>query len=63
MIGQTLTQNDRELLRMILTSPNPAETVAVFLDIFQRRAAGESMESIAVGYGLDWEEVQSNGSA
>lgn len=57
MIGQTLTRNDRELLRLILTSPNPAETVAVLLDIFQRRAAGESMESIAVSYGLDWEEV------
>ena len=34
MIGQTLTRNDRELLRLILTSPNPAETVAVLLDIF-----------------------------
>lgn len=57
MIGQTLTRNDRELLRLILTSPNPAETLAVLFDIFQRRAAGESMESIAASYGLDWEEV------
>ena len=56
MIGQALTQNDRELLRLILTSPNPAETVAVLLDIFQRRASGESIESIAASYGLDWEE-------
>lgn len=60
MIGQTLTQNDRELLRLILTSPNPAETVAVLLNIFQRRAAGESIESIAASYGLDWEEVKNN---
>ena len=60
MIGQTLTQNDRELLRLILTSPNPAETVAVLLNIFQRRAAGESIESIAASFGLDWEEVKIN---
>ena len=60
MIGQTLTQNDRELLRLILTNPNPAETVAVLLDIFQRRAAGESIENIAASYGLDWEEVKNN---
>ena len=58
MIGQTLTQNDRELLRLILTSPNPAETVAVLLDVFQRRAAGESVENIAASYSLDWEEVK-----
>jgi len=60
MIGQTLTRNDRELLRLILTSPSPAETVAVLLDIFQRRAAGESIENIAASYGLGWEEVKNN---
>ena len=54
----TLEQVERALAEVIMNSPNPEKTAIIITDVFYRRADGESMESIATSYGLDWEVVK-----
>ena len=52
-----LTANEREILGLIRSSSDPSRVLRMFVDIIQRLKSGESKESIAASYGLDWEEV------
>lgn len=46
-----------ELFRVIRESEDPGKAIEIAINILSRCVAGESMESIAAGYGLKLEEV------
>ena len=50
--------DEREIFDFIHTSPDPLQTARMFIDIIGRLKSGESRESIAASYGLDWEEIK-----
>ena len=47
-----MTENEKELLRIIREANDPVKAWTVALDILTRCVAGESPESIAESYGL-----------
>ena len=47
-----LTENEREMLRIIREADDPAKVAVVMMDMLTRCVAGESPESIAESYGL-----------
>ena len=47
-----------ELLQFIASHGDDPRVVAGLLDMAKRTAAGESMESIATSYGVEWEETK-----
>lgn len=53
-----LEQRTMEALRVVNASPDPERTIQIFVDVIGRLKSGESRESIAASYGLDWEEVK-----
>ena len=48
---------ERERIRGIQKSENPAKTIAMAADILRRLIAGEDEQSIAASYGIKLEEV------
>lgn len=53
--GKTITTNNIEIFRIIKESKDPAKTLEALQDILSRLAEGESMEEIAISYGLNME--------
>jgi hypothetical protein len=47
-----MTENERELIRIVRESDDPAKALEVMMDMLTRCVAGESPESIAESYGL-----------
>lgn len=48
---------ERELIRVIWESADPAKTMAMAADIMRRLIVGEDEQSIAASYGIKLEEV------
>ena len=47
-----MTENEKELIRIIREAKDPAKMQEVVTDMLTRYVAGESIESIAASYGL-----------
>ncbi len=52
-----MTDNERELIRVIRESADPAQAMVMAMDIMLRFIAGEDEQSIAASYGIKLEEV------
>ena len=47
-----MTENEKELIRIIRNSKDPAKAMARVVDMIARFVAGESLEDIAASYGI-----------
>ena len=47
-----MTENEKELIRILREADDPAKAMAVAMDMLTRYVAGESLESIAESDGL-----------
>ena len=47
-----MTENEKELIRIIRNSKDPAKAMARVVDMIARLVAGESLEDIAASYGI-----------
>ena len=47
-----MTENEKELIRIIRNSKDPAKVMARVVDMIAKFVAGESLEDIAASYGI-----------
>ena len=47
-----MTENEKELIRIIRNSKDPAKAMARVVDMIAKFVAGESLEDIAASYGI-----------
>ena len=52
-----MDEHERELIRVIRESKDPARTMEAAVDTILRLLAGEDFQSIAASYGIKLEEV------
>lgn len=50
--GDTMNENEKELIRIFREADDPTKAAEVMMDMLTRCVAGESIESIAESYGL-----------
>ena len=48
-----MTENEKELIRIIRNSKDPAKAMARVVDMIAKFVAGESLEDIAASYGIE----------